>query len=317
MANVDIRPLSLGEILDRSFSLYRENFRLFAGISVIPHLIVLLWNFAQLRLIYLPSIRARALGLPPPMGPAYTLGVDLVSLVAEVFLVYLLTQAPTAYAVSELYFGRTTSVRAAVGRLRSKMWRLASGTLLTGAAILLDGLTLCSRRFACQQAHYGASGRSARKPQSPQSIWEKLRPHARLRRPCARDLPSLLLATNYRLCVSLLPAETRGHSSAPERRNGVRMASLGSRRFCRRSDSYFAFLYDCGYGVLFRLTRAEGGAGPAVDVECGRPVTASFVVTFFGGAGRDRTADKGFADLCLTTWRPRPRHKCRGGQLRF
>src|SRR5580704_4219563 len=25
----------------------------------------------------------------------------------------------------------------------------------------------------------------------------------------------------------------------------------------------------------------------------------------FGGAGRDRTADKGFADLCLTTWRPR------------
>ena len=25
----------------------------------------------------------------------------------------------------------------------------------------------------------------------------------------------------------------------------------------------------------------------------------------FGGAGRNRTADKGFADLCLTTWRPR------------
>ena len=27
----------------------------------------------------------------------------------------------------------------------------------------------------------------------------------------------------------------------------------------------------------------------------------------FGGARRNRTADKGFADLCLTTWRPRPR----------
>src|SRR5208282_3435400 len=25
-----------------------------------------------------------------------------------------------------------------------------------------------------------------------------------------------------------------------------------------------------------------------------------------GGAGRNRTAVKGFADLCLTTWRPRP-----------
>src|SRR5271163_763622 len=28
-------------------------------------------------------------------------------------------------------------------------------------------------------------------------------------------------------------------------------------------------------------------------------------IEYFGGAGRDRTADKGFADLCLTTWRPR------------
>ena len=25
-----------------------------------------------------------------------------------------------------------------------------------------------------------------------------------------------------------------------------------------------------------------------------------------GGARRNRTADRGFADLCLTTWRPRP-----------
>ena len=30
-----------------------------------------------------------------------------------------------------------------------------------------------------------------------------------------------------------------------------------------------------------------------------------FSAEIFGGAGRDRTADKGFADLCLTTWRPR------------
>jgi hypothetical protein len=28
-----------------------------------------------------------------------------------------------------------------------------------------------------------------------------------------------------------------------------------------------------------------------------------------GGARRNRTADKGFADLCLTTWRPRPVYK--------
>ena len=34
-------------------------------------------------------------------------------------------------------------------------------------------------------------------------------------------------------------------------------------------------------------------------------VLARSFMDVFGGAGRDRTADKGFADLCLTTWRPR------------
>jgi hypothetical protein len=142
MTNVEIRPLSLGEVLDRSFSIYRNSFRLFAGISVIPHLIVLVWSLAELHLIYLPSIRSQAIGLPPPMGSAYALTVNFVSFVAEGFIVYLLTQAPTAYAVSDLYLGRTISVRAAFGRMRSKMWRLASGTLLTGATILVSTLLL-------------------------------------------------------------------------------------------------------------------------------------------------------------------------------
>ena len=42
--------------------------------------------------------------------------------------------------------------------------------------------------------------------------------------------------------------------------------------------------------------------------ECGWLVSLTpdtFAGGKFGGAGRDRTADKGFADLCLTTWRPR------------
>jgi len=36
MAAIDLRPLSLGEILDRTFSLYRNNFLLFFGITAIP-----------------------------------------------------------------------------------------------------------------------------------------------------------------------------------------------------------------------------------------------------------------------------------------
>ena len=36
-----LRPLSTGELLDRTFSLYRSHFGLFLGIFALPHLVVL------------------------------------------------------------------------------------------------------------------------------------------------------------------------------------------------------------------------------------------------------------------------------------
>jgi hypothetical protein len=48
MANVDLRPMSLGEVLDRTFTLYREHFLLFAGIMALPYLFVLILEFGFL-----------------------------------------------------------------------------------------------------------------------------------------------------------------------------------------------------------------------------------------------------------------------------
>src|SRR2546425_11803925 len=55
MANLDLRPLSLGEILDRTFSLYRRNFLLFAGITALPQLLILALNLAQTTLTRFPT----------------------------------------------------------------------------------------------------------------------------------------------------------------------------------------------------------------------------------------------------------------------
>ena len=41
MAALDLRPLSLGELLDRTFFLYRRHFLLFIGIASIPYLLLL------------------------------------------------------------------------------------------------------------------------------------------------------------------------------------------------------------------------------------------------------------------------------------
>src|SRR2546429_8833007 len=57
MADLDLRPLSLGEILDRTFTLYRKHFLLFAGITAIPQLLVLALRLAQTLFMTSPAAR--------------------------------------------------------------------------------------------------------------------------------------------------------------------------------------------------------------------------------------------------------------------
>ena len=50
MTAFDLRPLNLGEVLDRTFTLYRRHFPLFVGISAIPQTLVLALNVISLLL---------------------------------------------------------------------------------------------------------------------------------------------------------------------------------------------------------------------------------------------------------------------------
>ena len=43
-----LRPLSVGELLDRTFTYYRRRFVLFVGIAAIPSLITLLYQLSRL-----------------------------------------------------------------------------------------------------------------------------------------------------------------------------------------------------------------------------------------------------------------------------
>src|SRR5260370_38442849 len=61
MSALDLRPLSIGELLDRTFSLYRRNFLLFIGISAIPQLLVLAMRLSQTALM-----PARKVVVPTP-----------------------------------------------------------------------------------------------------------------------------------------------------------------------------------------------------------------------------------------------------------
>jgi hypothetical protein len=156
VTNLDLRPLSLGEILDRTFSLYRQNFLLFAGIVALPQLPTLALGLVQIQLLRTPAVRLA--GQPPPdFANAFsTLGVG--SLIAIVFNVvaYLFTHGGTVFAVSELYLGRTTTIGNSLRRMWGKLGSLFVLLLLNfmaivGALILLvvPGFYVACRLITC------------------------------------------------------------------------------------------------------------------------------------------------------------------------
>ena len=140
----DLRPLTLGEVLDRTFSVYRSRFWLFAGIAAISGAVQLVAQAVQMFLQHMMLHRSKFV-------TGYIVGVvALVVVYLAFFLAYSVTQAATAFAVSEIYLGRVTSVkeslRATIGRwlayIGIALWQLGSMIwvpllMIVPAAVLL------------------------------------------------------------------------------------------------------------------------------------------------------------------------------------
>ncbi len=139
MSALDLRPLSLGELLDRTFFLYRRHFLLFAGIAVIPYSFFFFINLATSLLPVLA--RSGTPGRFPPVGFATAaIGGGLFALIAAFAgsVAFLFSVGATVFAVSELYMGRRTSILASLGRVRGKTW-IIFGVLFLSGLILLGG----------------------------------------------------------------------------------------------------------------------------------------------------------------------------------
>jgi hypothetical protein len=128
MGTLDLRPLSVGELLDRTFSLYRRNFLLFFGISAIPHLLVLALQLTQLavpasRFPFAPDLSGQfQRGVPSFSAEALaTWGAFFVVSIIVAVIAYLFSQGGTVFAVAELYLGRTTTIGESLGRVRGEL----------------------------------------------------------------------------------------------------------------------------------------------------------------------------------------------------
>jgi hypothetical protein len=109
-----LRPLSLGEILDRTFAVYRSHFALFAGMTAVYAAFALVLQLTNLFVKH--QVIARY-GMKAGSFSELT-GASILGLL--VLLPGAVTQAATVYAVSEVYLGKSTTAvqafRATIGR---------------------------------------------------------------------------------------------------------------------------------------------------------------------------------------------------------
>jgi len=165
MNKFDLRPLSLGEVLDRTFALYRSKIVLFLGISAIPRVLTLVLSLAQVFVLIPMGI---GLGGAPRGSPGPTaamiggilayLVLAMLSLVVGV-AVLLLTQGATILAVSELYWGRSITIVESFRRVRGDLGTLLGVIILNGLAVFaglifvfIPGIYIMCRLLVCVPA---------------------------------------------------------------------------------------------------------------------------------------------------------------------
>ena len=127
-----LRPLTTGELLDRTFSLYRSHFGLFIGIYALPHLAVLafgLWGVAS-----------------RPYGPNFSNVVGLMAWACGTILVSTIfsaiAQAATVVAVSQVHLDRPASVFDSFSRIKGHILGVIALSFLITLAVLTGCMAL-------------------------------------------------------------------------------------------------------------------------------------------------------------------------------
>src|SRR5437773_1938903 len=125
-----LRPMSTSEVLDRMFYLYKKNFVLFAGIAILPAVLVLLINLLQVSGGVTPRI-----GVMPGLEVGTAFGIFLLCL--AYLIVYVMASAATVHALSVVHLGKTTSIGGSYKHIQRYFWRLIGIGLLLSLVFLI------------------------------------------------------------------------------------------------------------------------------------------------------------------------------------
>jgi hypothetical protein len=132
--NSQLRPLSLGEILDRTAELYRNNFLLFAGIAAIFATAMLTIGMVHIGVLAL-------MGYPNKAAAVVQWPAAVAAILEWLAIVLLagLSVAANNRAVAWVYLGQPASIRAAatsiLPRVRSYLWLMTTAALRAWAPL--------------------------------------------------------------------------------------------------------------------------------------------------------------------------------------
>lgn len=193
----ELRPLTTGEILDRTFFLYRSNFWLYVGLASIAAGASTLVSVGRLTYFRLNEPMQ-------PSSPKAMIASGVITAVGLLlyFAVYSVTHAATVSAVSALYLGEETSMGAALGAVRGhwvrycliSFWQSWSGSwmflLLIAPAVLiptmgirnLNGLVAFLVAVALASFVYGIIAYIRNSLAIPAAVMENLSVRAAMRR---------------------------------------------------------------------------------------------------------------------------------------
>ncbi len=134
--NEPLRPMSVGQLMDRTFSLYRNNFILFVGIAALGPAAYLVFQLLTIGSAALPGVA------PRHTGAAFaSLGIGMLVGIFVMLAGMAISQAATVKAVAAVHLGRTITIGGAYKALRGRIGRVlavfALVILLVGVAVMV------------------------------------------------------------------------------------------------------------------------------------------------------------------------------------
>lgn len=121
-----LRPMSTSQVLDRTFYLYRNNFVLFAGIAIITPAMRLVAELIQLRAFGPLVMPQQPENVTPQFVQALMVRLVISLVVGSVISILgtALASSATAFAVSMVHLGKTTTIAESYRKVKSIFWRI-------------------------------------------------------------------------------------------------------------------------------------------------------------------------------------------------